>query len=71
MDIEAHMVILFVSYKTKQLKLLMVVQIHKCQNQKMQIPIVVVYEVQDVPPTKNKHNSSVTDNFCENRRQPF
>ena len=46
--------------------LLKLVQIYKCQNQKLLIPIFAVYEAPDVQSTKFKHESSVTDICHEN-----
>ena len=71
MDIETGMIILFVSHTKWVIYVTKLVQIHKCQNQKLQIPIFMVYEVPDMQSTKIKHNNSLMDICLETPRQHF
>ena len=48
MDIEADMVIVFVSHKTEWFTFRKSVHKYECQNQKLKIPIVVFYDAPDV-----------------------
>ena len=61
MDNEAHMVILFVYHENEPFTLLEFRQILICQNQKLQITILMVYKVSDAQLTKIKYNSSVME----------
>ena len=61
MDNEADTVISFVSHENESFTLLKFGQRLICQNQKLQIPIFIVYKAQDVQLTKIKYNSSVME----------
>ena len=77
MDNEADMVISIMSYKNEWFTLLkfnqiyIYIYIYICQNQKLQIPIFMVYKAWDVQSTNFKYSSSVTDICNENQRQPL
>ena len=71
MDNEADMVILCVSHVNKSFTLLRFGQILIYQNQKLQIPIFMVYKAPDVQLTKFKYNSSLMEIFHEISWQPF
>ena len=61
MDNEAYMVILFVSHENEPFTLLEIRQILICQNQKLQIPIFMVYKASEAQLTKIKYNSYVME----------
>ena len=71
MDNKADMVILFVSHEIGTLTLLKFGQILTCQNQKLQIPMFMVYKAPDVQLTKSKYDTSVMKICPEILWQPF
>ena len=71
MDKEADMAILFVSHENESFTLLKLGQILICQNQKLQIPIFMVYKAPHVQLTKIKYDSSVMEICHEISWQPI
>ena len=61
MDNEADLAVLFVSHENESFALLNFGQILIYQNQKLQIPIFIVYKAPDVQLSKIKYSSSVMD----------
>ena len=71
MDNETDMAILFVSHENESFALLKFDKIPICQNQKLQIPIFMVYKTPDVQLTKIKYDSFVLAICHEIPWQPF